>query len=137
MERTPLKAGSRSLERGSTFKTRTGTSLSRAAATLARAPISPASPAQRDKVRGLACVACSEHPVDPMHLIPRGMTTVGQDSPLAVVPACRPCHEAYDTGLLDLLPHLEPAWRAELAFAVERVGLITTLRRVTNDRQSV
>ena len=34
------------------------------------------------------------------------------------MPACRRCHRAYDRGELDLLPYLEPAWRAQLAHAV-------------------
>jgi hypothetical protein len=34
------------------------------------------------------------------------------------------------TRELDLLPHLEPAWRAQLAHAVGHVGLIGALRRI-------
>ena len=44
-----------------------------------------------------------------------------------------PCHRAYDSGELDLLPHLEPAWRAQLAHAVGHVGLIGALRRISGD----
>jgi len=51
-----------------------------------------------------------------------------------VAPLCRPCHRAYDTGALDLLPHLEPAWRAELAHALGHLGLIGLLERVTGER---
>jgi hypothetical protein len=69
-----------------------------------------------------------------MHLIDRSLTTDGQDDPLAVVPACFECHRAYDDGRVDILPALEPWFRDELAFAVARVGLLTTLRRVTNQR---
>jgi hypothetical protein len=48
------------------------------------------------------------------------------------VPLCRRrCHRAYDSGELDLLPHLEPAWRAQLAHAVGHVGLIGALRRIS------
>jgi hypothetical protein len=47
---------------------------------------------------------------------------------------CRPCHRAYDRGELDLLPYLEPAWRAQLAHAVGHVGLIAALRRITGTR---
>ena len=47
------------------------------------------------------------------------------------MPLCRrPCHCAYDSGELDLLPYLEPAWRAQLAHAVGHVGLIGALRRI-------
>jgi hypothetical protein len=64
----------------------------------------------------------------------RGQLIDSQDDPLAVVPLCREHHRAYDTGQLDLLPYLEPHWRDELAFAVQRYGLISTLRRVNNHR---
>ena len=104
-----------------------------------RRAVSPATPAQREKVRGVRCIACHgsiEHdaPSRPAHLIPRSMTTSGQDDELAVVPLGPVCHRLYDTGQLDLLPYLEPAWRGELAFAVARVGLVATYRRVTNNR---
>jgi hypothetical protein len=56
----------------------------------------------------------------------------GCGDPLCVAPLCRtPCHRAYDEGRLDLLPHLEPAWRAQLAHAVGHVGLIGALRRIS------
>ncbi len=100
-----------------------------------RHAISPASPAQRSAVRGRACiVTADDRQVDPAHLIPRGVTTVGQDDPRAVVPLRRDKHRLYDDGDLDLLPYLEPHFRVELAFAVERVGLVATLRQVTGRR---
>lgn len=129
MKRTELKPGKLSLARGSTFAVR-------GALRPKRSVVSPASPAQRAKVAGLACVVCAEQPCDPTHLIPRGITTIGQDNALAVVPMCRRHHRQYDTGILDALPYLEPAWRAELAFAVERLGLLSTVRRVTNGREA-
>ena len=55
---------------------------------------------------------------------------------LCVVPLCRRCHRAYDRGELDLLPHLEPAWRAQLAHAVGHLGLIGALRRVSGQRDA-
>ena len=67
--------------------------------------------------------------IDPAHLIPRSLGGCGD--PLCVVPHCRSCHRAYDEGRLDLLPHLEPAWRAQLAHAVGHVGLIAALRRIS------
>jgi hypothetical protein len=101
-----------------------------------RRGISPATPDQRLKARGAACVVCGltslEATIDPSHLIPRGMTTVGQDDERAVVPLCRRCHDAYDREQLDLSSHLEPGYREEVAFAVERVGLFAALRRITN-----
>lgn len=96
--------------------------------------ISQASPAQRHKVASMPCIVTGWGPCDPAHLIDRSLTTVGQDDPRAVVPLRRDVHRMYDTGHFDLLPYLEPNYREELAFAVERVGLLATLRRVTNTR---
>jgi hypothetical protein len=60
----------------------------------------------------------------------------GCGDPLCVVPLCRqPCHRAYDRGELDLLPHLEPGSRPQLAHAVGHVGLIGALRRISGSRQ--
>ena len=44
-----------------------------------------------------------------------------------------PCHRAYDAGELDLLPYLEPGWRAQVAHAVGHVGLIGALRRISGN----
>lgn len=93
-----------------------------------------ASPAQREKVKGAACVACGREPCDPAHLLPRSLLSIGQDDPRAVIALCRDDHRAYDQGSLDLLPFLEPVYRTELAYAVNRFGLVATLRRVTNTR---
>ena len=95
-----------------------------------------ASQSQREKVNGEPCVVCGRSFCDPMHIIDRSITTVGQDNALAVVAGCRQCHGEYDGGTLDLLPHMEPRYRQELAYAVERVGLVATLRRVTNERNA-
>jgi len=64
--------------------------------------------------------------------VPRSLG--GCEHPDCVVPLCRLCHRAYDTGRLDLLPHLEPRWRAELAHALGHLGLIGLLERVTAER---
>ncbi len=101
-----------------------------------RRPISEASKPQRQAVAGRACIVCAAHPTDPAHLIPKGLADDLDGDPRAVVPLCRTHHSAYDEGRLSLLEHLEPHWRAELAFAVERVGLMSTLRRVTNEREA-
>lgn len=105
-------------------------------ATKRRRPISPASPEQRAAVANRACVVCREQPTDPAHLIPRGLAADGDGDPRAVVALCRTHHRLFDEGGFDLLPYLEPFHRAELAFAVERVGLMATVRRVTNDRNA-
>jgi hypothetical protein len=47
---------------------------------------------------------------------------------------CRWCHHAYDRDELDLLPHLEPSYRSELAHALGHIGLVALLRRVTGTR---
>ena len=39
-------------------------------------------------------------------------------------------HRAYDTGRLELLPYLEPRWRAEVAHAVLHLGLVGAYRRL-------
>jgi hypothetical protein len=89
-----------------------------------------ASDQQRAAVAGRPCIACGRtRRIDPADLIPRSLG--GCDDPLCVVPACRVCHRAYDQGQLDLLPHLEPAWRAQVAHAVGHVGLIGALRRIS------
>ena len=100
----------------------------RRAEPLQRTPSLAATDRQRAAVVGRACIACrATQRIDPAHLlIPRSLGDA-----LCVVPACRSCHRAYDTGQLDLLPHLEPAWRAQLAHAVGPVGLIGALRRIS------
>lgn len=124
----PLRHGKR-LERRSAL--RRGGALRRSTP-LRRSPVSPASPAQRAKVAGQACVVCGQGPVDPAHLVSRSLG--GCDHPDCVVPLCRHHHRIYDSGGLDLLPHLEPHFRAELAHGVTHLGLLRLLRRVTGLR---
>lgn len=140
MNRSPLKTGAKSIERGSTFSAepkplkrtliesngapRKGFDRPR--------PISPASPAQRERIRGRVCVVCGSELVHPAHVIDRSIG--GDDDPRAVVPLCPPHHRAYDDEKsLDLLPHLEPHYREELAYAVQLVGLVAALERITNE----
>jgi 5-methylcytosine-specific restriction endonuclease McrA len=66
-------------------------------------------------VAGQACLVCQRRPIDPAHLVPRSLG--GCDEANCCVPLCRSCHRAYDRGELDLLPRLEPRFRAELAHA--------------------
>ena len=124
MKRTPLRRRTR-LRNRTTLKRRTP---------LRSSPSMAASEAQRAAVAGRACIVCgTTRRIDPAHLIPRSLGGCGDA--LCVVPLCRAvCHRAYDTGELDLLPHLEPAWRAQLAHAVAHVGLIGALRRVSGTR---
>lgn len=97
-----------------------------------RRAISPASTAQRDKVRFQPCIVCGVEGVHAAHVIDRSLG--GDDDPRAVVALCPPHHREYDDGRLSLLEHLEPHYRDELAYAVRTVGLIAALERVTNER---
>ena len=93
-----------------------------------------ATDAQRAAVAGRTCIVCgADRRIDPAHLIPRSLGGCGDA--LCVVPACRHCHREYDRGELDLLPYLEPVWRAQVAHAVGHVGLIGALRRISGGRQ--
>jgi len=89
-----------------------------------------ASEAQRAKIVGRWCVVCQQTKgITPAHLTPRSLG--GCDDPDCVVPLCWIHHRAYDTGRLELLAHLEPRWRVELAHAVLHLGLIGALRRLS------
>jgi hypothetical protein len=120
MKRTPLRRRA---------KLRARTPLRRTT-TLARTSSLATTDSQRAAVAGRPCIVCgATTAVDPAHLIPRSLGGCGD--PLCVVPLCRrPCHRAYDSGQLDLVPYLEPAWRAQLAHAVGHVGLVGALRRI-------
>ena len=50
-------------------------------------------------------------------------------------PLCWLHHRAYDTGRLELLLHLEPGWRVEVAQAVIHLGLIGAVRRLAPGRR--
>jgi hypothetical protein len=98
-----------------------------------RAPFG-ASEAQREKIVGGACVVCRQTKgITPAHLAPRSLG--GCDHPDCVLPLCWLHHRAYDTGRLELLPHLEPQWRAEIAHAVMHLGLIGAVRRMAPGRR--
>jgi hypothetical protein len=97
-----------------------------------RAPFA-ASEAQRAKIRGAACVVCLQTKgITPAHLAARSLG--GCDHPDCVVPLCWMHHRAYDTGRLELLPYLEPRWRAEVAHAVLHLGLIGAYYRLGRRR---
>lgn len=97
--------------------------------------ISPASPEQRRHIAGRPCLipGCNGAPVDPAHVIPRGMLTDGQDLPQAVIPLCRFHHGAYDRHELDLLP-FQSLFREEIGFAVYRMDLISVIERLSGER---
>ena len=121
MKRTPLR-------RRAQLRARTPL---RRTTPLARTASIAATDAQRAAVAGRPCIVCgSEHRVDAAHVVPRAL---GCGDALDVVPLCRACHRAYDAGELDLLPYLEPGFRAQVAHAVGHVGLIGALRRISGE----
>ena len=123
MKRTPLRRRT---------KLRAGNQLQRTSS-LQRTSAMAATESQRAAVAGRACIVCgADRRIDPAHLIPRSLGGCGHA--LCVTALCRRCHRAYDRGDLDLLPYLEPAWRAQLAHAVGHLGLIGALRRITGQR---
>jgi len=44
-------------------------------------------------------------------------------------------HLTFDTRGLELLPHLEPVWRAEVAHTVVHLGVIGAVRRLAPGRR--
>ena len=94
-----------------------------------RRTISPASPNQKAKIKGQPCVVCGKPATTPMHLWSRGKG--GCDDPLCVLPACWHCHRAYDTGKLELLPHIVKHHRAEIAHAQLHTDPVSLLERLT------
>ena len=80
---------------------------------------------------GARCLVCGRVPCDPAHLVPRSLG--GCDEADCVAPLCRPCHRDFDERRLDLLPYLEPRYRAELAHALLHVGLVGLVRRFKTD----
>ena len=120
MKRTPLRRRA---------KLRARKQLQRRAP-LHQSPAMAATEAQRAAVARRGCIVCGiDRRIDPTHVIPRSLGGCGDR--LCVIPACRAHHRAYDRGDLDLLPYLEPAWRAQVAHAVGHVGLIGALRRIS------
>lgn len=115
-------------------KTRAFAARSQRNSTPKRRAVSPATPAQRERVKDRGCLVCGDRPVDPTHLIDRSLCPAVGDDPRIVIPLCRAHHREYDEGNLSVLEHLEPTHREELGFAVWAFGLISTLERTTNQR---
>jgi hypothetical protein len=82
---------------------------------------------------GNACIVCWQVPTDRAHLIDRSLAPDRGGDPRRIVFLCRQHHDAYDAHDLDLLPYLH-RHRSELARAVELIGLISTLERVTGSK---
>lgn len=79
----------------------------------------------------VGCIVCWRAPADRAHVIDRSLAPDAGGDMLRTVRLCRHHHTEYDDHRLDLLPYLAKTHRAELALAVELVGLVTTLERVT------
>jgi hypothetical protein len=99
--------------------------------------ISEASPAQRLKRNGMpSIVSGATEGLDAAHLAPRGFRG-GCDDPLCTVSLTRAEHRAFDSGALDILPHLiAHELFDEIAHAVlhYRGDLIALLERLTGER---
>ena len=139
MERRPLRPGEpperrAALERRTALRPVPALAGSAPGSSIRLHGLSSAPAAQRAKVAGMPCRVCgATELVDPAHLASRAQG--GCDHPDCVVPLCRfPCHRAFDDGRLDLLPHLEPRYRVELAHALSHLGLIELLERLTAER---
>jgi hypothetical protein len=115
LRRTPMQPRKKSLARRTRLKPKA---------------ISPASAAQRSKVKGAPCVHCNEPACDPMHLCPRALG--GCDDPLCVLPGCRKCHRAFDEGKLDLLADLVGRFKAEIAHAQMHMDPVSLLERLSS-----
>lgn len=81
------------------------------------ASISPASEAQRSKVRGAVSIISAKGPCDPAHLWDRRLG--GCDDPLCVVPLTRLEHRDFEEKRLDILPALiAGGYFAEMAHVI-------------------
>ena len=101
--------------------------------------VSPASRAQRIKVKDRLCANCGNlGPCDPAHLTPRAHG--GCDSDLCVIPLCRTCHRNFDEEFgerryVDLEALLAlPEFAAERAHMAEHLSLRKCIERLTGRR---
>jgi hypothetical protein len=97
--------------------------------------ISPASKAQREKVRDRVSIVSAQGPCDPCHLVSRAQG--GCSHPDCVIPLTRAEHGAFDDGRLDILPFLiaHGCW-VELGHAVlvHHYDPVSLAERCTGDR---
>lgn len=96
--------------------------------------ISPASDAQREKVRGALSIISGKGPCDPAHIWDRRLG--GCDDPLCVVPLTRFEHRDYEENRLDILPALiAGGYFAELGHVVtvHEVSPMRLLERTTGE----
>jgi hypothetical protein len=112
------------------------TELARTPGPSKRTPLGRATIEQKARCADQVCIVCGGFfdECHPAHVVPRGhpkMTGVAADDTRAVVPLCARDHDLFDEGKLDLLPHLEPAWRDSQEWAAGAVGLATAMRSIT------
>lgn len=99
-----------------------------------RRPVSPASPAQRAKVKDARSIVSDREGCDPAHIVGRGIG--GCDDPLCVVPLTRMEHRAYDKGELDLEPYLIDQCVPEVQHALTHTnGSLTRLLRIVSGKR--
>lgn len=97
--------------------------------------------AQKERCSNQVCIVCGKWYglCEPAHVVARGTPKVSDaaaDDVRAVVPLCpgpEGCHRLFDEGKIDLLPHLEPAWRDSQEWAAGAVGLATAMRSITGE----
>jgi 5-methylcytosine-specific restriction endonuclease McrA len=79
------------------------------------------------------CRNCGQwHGIQAAHIIPRSRVKPGPgEDPRNIVPLCVECHQRFDSGRLDILPVLT---RDEQAYAVELVGTVEAIQRMTGCR---
>ena len=102
-------------------------------------PIGRTTPEQRARCAEQVCVVCGRHfgLCETAHAVPRGHVKMSEDAandPRACVPLCPGpdgCHRAVDEGRIELLPHLEPAWRDTQEWAAGAVGIASAYRSLT------
>jgi hypothetical protein len=158
MRQAPLKVGRKSEARGSTFRAKprglerrgelqpvSRRKLEEADAAVERGEqprrrrssfrrkggFTPASPAQRKKVKRQGCRITGEHGghVHPAHVCDRGLG--GCEHEDCVIGLRADYHRLYDMQKIDVLPHLT---KEEQAHLVSHVGLISALEQSTGER---
>lgn len=79
------------------------------------------------------CRNCGQwHSIQAAHIIPRSRVKPGPgEDPRNIVPLCGVCHHLFDAARLDILPVLT---REEQAYAVELVGTVEAIQRMTGCR---
>ena len=115
--------------------------MERKPSTLKQTKLGKTTEAQKERCANRVCIVCGEWfgLCEPAHVVPRGTPRVSDaaaNDVRAVVPLCPGpdgCHRLFDEGEIDLLPHLEPAWRDSQEWAAGAVGLATAMRSITGE----